>query len=193
MNEKKILLAKKRKNSLNDKEHKLFKRVDCHPSNLFDNGEINVDALNLKKKETSELVVSKSAKKKKNENNFSHAKKIRQFKEFIYSKKNLIDEMMEIQKKKIEKEIKEKNKEENKEENIDKDKKGSKNIGNIDISLFFKLESINYYMYNKIVKDQNKQNTKDPEIKIVGLDEYLTENMKNKYLYKFINILKLKT
>ena len=106
-------------------------------------------------------------------------KKIRQFREFIDTKKNLIDEMMEVEKKKIEeKEIKEKNKEENREENTDKDKKGSKNIGNIDMSLFFKLASINYDMYNKIVKDQNKQNTKDPEIKILGLDEYLTENMK---------------
>ena len=179
MDEKMSLLAKKRKNALNDKEHKLFKRVDCHPSNLFDSGEINVDALNLKKKETSELVVSKTTKKKKHENNFSYAKKIRQFREFIDTKKNLIDEMMEIEKKKIEeKEMKEKNKEENKEENTDKDKKGSKNIGNIDMSLFFKLASINYDMYNKIVKDQNKQNTKDPEIKILGLDEYLTENMK---------------
>ena len=179
MDEKMSLLAKKRKNALNDKEHKLFKRVDCHPSNLFDSGEINVDALNLKKKETSELVVSKTTKKKKHENNFSYAKKIRQFREFIDTKKNLIDEMMEVEKKKIEeKEIKEKNKEENREENTDKDKKGSKNIGNIDMSLFFKLASINYDMYNKIVKDQNKQNTKDPEIKILGLDEYLTENMK---------------
>jgi len=87
MDEKMSLLAKKRKNALNDKEHKLFKRVDCHPSNLFDSGEINVDALNLKKKETSELVVSKTTKKKKHENNFSYAKKIRQFREFIDTKK----------------------------------------------------------------------------------------------------------
>ena len=49
---------------------------------------------------------------------------------------------------------------------------------NIDMSLFFKLASINYDMYNKFVKEQNKQNTKDPEIKILGFDEYLNENQK---------------
>ena len=174
------LLAKKRKNALNDKEHKLFKRVDCHPTNLFDSGEINVDSLKLKKKETSELIVDNPPKKKKNENTFSYAKKIRQFREYISTKKELIDEMMENEKKKIdEKEMKEKNKEENKEENIEKDKLiNNKIIENIDMSMFFKLASINYDMYNKIIKDQNKQNTKDPEIKILGLDEYLTENVK---------------
>ena len=179
MDEKMSLLAKKRKNALNDKEHKLFKRVDCHPSNLFDSKEINDDSLKLKKKETSELVVNNTPKKKKNENNFSYAKRIRQFREFIATKKHLIDEMMENEKKKTEeKEKKEKSKEEDKEENIDKNKISNKNKENIDMSMFFKLASINYDMYSKIVKDQNKQNTKDPEIKILGLDEYLTENMK---------------
>ena len=33
--------------------------------------------------------------------------------------------------------------------------------------MFFKLASINYDIYNKMIKDQNKQNTKDPEIKIL--------------------------
>ena len=169
IDEKMSLLSKKRKNALNDKEHKLFKRVDCHPSNLFDSGEINVDSLNLKKRETSELVVNNS-KKKKNQNNFSYAKKIRQFREFISSKKELIDEMMAIEKK-----FDEKEEEEKKKKNDGDDKK---NYNNIDMSLFFKLASINYDMYNKFVKEQNKQNTKDPEIKILGFDEYLNENQK---------------
>ena len=42
--------------------------------------------------------------------------------------------------------------------------------------MFFKLASINYDIYNKMVKDQNKQNTKDPEIKILKFDEYLSEH-----------------
>ena len=29
-----------------------------------------------------------------------------------------------------------------------------------------------------MIKDQNKQNTKDPEIKILGFDEYLNEYIK---------------
>ena len=169
IDEKMSLLAKKRKNALNDKEHKLFKRVDCHPSNLFDSGEINVDSLNLKKRETSDLIVDNSKKKKK-QNNFSYAKKIRQFREFISSKKELIDEMMAIEKK-----FDEKEEEEKKKKNDGDDKKNYKNI---DMSLFFKLASINYDMYNKFVKEQNKQNTKDPEIKILGFDEYLNENQK---------------
>ena len=177
LDEKMSLLAKKRKNALNDKEHKLFKRVDCHPSNLFDSGEINVDSLNLKKRETSDLIVDNSKKKKK-QNNFSYAKKIRQFREFISSKKDLIDEMMEKENKMNEKKIKEKEEEVNKKENNGENLKNNENNKNIDMSLFFKLASINYDMYNKFVKEQNKQNTKDPEIKILGFDEYLNENQK---------------
>ena len=58
------------------------------------------------------------------------------------------------------------------------DKSNKQSIGNIDMSLFFKLASINYDMYNKMIKDQNKQNTKDPEIKLIGFEEYLNEHAK---------------
>lgn len=165
IDEKLSLLAKKRKNSWNDKEHRIFKRVDCHPTNLCESGEINIDALDLKKKETSDFIENKKINKKKK--NFSYAKKIRQFKDFISSKQYLIDEMMENEKKKTKQEVKEESKDEKK-----------TNHGNIDMSSFFKLASINYDMYNKMVKDQNKQNTKDPEIKLLKFDEYLNENAK---------------
>ena len=164
------MLSKKRKNALNDKEHKLFQRVDCHPTNLFESADNDKDALNLIKKETSDFIENKKTNKKKS--NFSYAKRIRQFKDFIESKKSLIDDMMENEKKKNEELIiKEDNNEENKEE-----KKVVKGI--IDMSQFFNLASINYDMYNKMIKDQNKQNTKDPEIKILRFDEYLNENKK---------------
>lgn len=172
MDERMSLLAKKRKNEINDKEHKLFKRVDCHPSNLFDNGVSQNDSLKLIKKETSEVIENKNRKKKKHEKNFSYAKKIRQFKEFISSKQNLIDEMMENEKKKNEVKESNDNKNEIKEENNNDDQNNS----NIDKSMFFKLASINYDIYNKMIKDQNKQNTKDPEIKILKFDEYLSEH-----------------
>ena len=171
MDERNSLLAKKRRNPAKDKENNLFRRVDCHPSNLFDSGKNLGDNLDLKKRETSDFVENKKPKKK-NENNFSYAKKIRQFKEFISSKKDLIDEMMQIEKKR--------NNEE-KMENTEKkeiNKVNKHNIRNIDMSLFFKLASINYDMYNKMIKDQNKQNTKDPEIKIIGFEEYLNEHAK---------------
>ena len=59
-----------------------------------------------------------------------------------------------------------------------KQQKQKQNLANIDMSLFFKLANINYDSYNKMIKDQNKQNTKDPEIKILGFDEYLNEYIK---------------
>ena len=168
MDERMSLLAKKRRNPAKEKENNLFRRVDCHPSNLFDSGKNIGDNLELKKRETSEFVENKNPKKKKNENNFSYAKKIRQFKDFISSKKDLIDEMMQNEKKRNN-DAKEKK---------ETDKNNKQSIGNIDMSLFFKLASINYDMYNKMIKDQNKQNTKDPEIKLIGFEEYLNEHAK---------------
>ena len=178
IDERMSLLAKKRRNSAAEKENSLFRRVDCHPSNLIEGNKNNSDGLELEKKYTSEFIENKN--KKKEENNFSYAKKIRKFKEFISSKKNLIDEMMENERKKKEnKEQKEKN-EIKLDEKDDTNKIDNKqqNIANIDMSLFFKLASINYDSYNKMIKDQNKQNTKDPEIKILGFDEYLSEYLK---------------
>ena len=130
------------------------------------------ESLEPTKKETSELIENKNRKKKKHEKNFSYAKKIRQFKEFISSKQNLIDEMMENEKKKNE--VKESN--ENKNEIKEENNNDNQNNSNIDKSMFFKLASINYDIYNKMIKDQNKQNTKDPEIKILKFDEYLSEH-----------------
>ena len=49
---------------------------------------------------------------------------------------------------------------------------------NVDMSLFFKLSSINYEMFSKMIKEQNKKNTIDPQVKIIGLSEYLLENNK---------------
>ena len=177
MDEKMSLLAKKRKNALNSKTQKIFKRVDCHPTNLFDSGKINTEGLDLLKKETSDFIENKE--KKKEENNFSYGKKIRQFKEFISSKKELIDEMMEFENKK-KKEIEENNKLGNEMEIKEKEeeKKDRNNINNIDISLFFKLASINYDAYNKMIKDENKKNTKEPTVKIIEFNDYLNENIK---------------
>ena len=182
LDEKMSLLAKKRRNAANEKENSLFRRVDCHPSNLIEGSKNSSDELELKKKYTSEFIENKN--KKKEENNFSYAKKIRKFKEFISSKKNLIDEMMENEHKKINNNNKEQNeinldeKQDINKKDIKDDKQQKQNLANIDMSLFFKLASINYDSYNKMIKDQNKQNTKDPEIKILGFDEYLNEYIK---------------
>ena len=188
LDERMSLLAKKRRNAANEKENSLFRRVDCHPSNLIEGNKSSSDGLELVKKYTSEYIENKN--KKKEENNFSYAKKIRKFKEFIESKKNLIEEMMENENKKLNNNN---NKEQNdkNEINLDekedinkkdikdnKQQKQKQNLANIDMSLFFKLANINYDSYNKMIKDQNKQNTKDPEIKILGFDEYLNEYIK---------------
>ena len=187
LDERMSLLAKKRRNAANEKENSLFRRVDCHPSNLIEGNKSSSDGLELVKKYTSEYIENKN--KKKEENNFSYAKKIRKFKEYIESKKNLIEEMMENENKKLNNNNKEQN--DKNEINLDekedinkkdikdnKQQKQKQNLANIDMSLFFKLANINYDSYNKMIKDQNKQNTKDPEIKILGFDEYLKEYVK---------------
>ena len=46
---------------------------------------------------------------------------------------------------------------------------------NIDMSLFSKLASINFEIFNKMIKEQNKKNTIDPQVKIMGLNAYLQE------------------
>ena len=152
LDERNTLLKKKRRNEKKDtSEHKIFKRVDCHPSTLFD--DIPIEKKEKKEKEIKEKKEEeKERKKKKNNNNFCYAQKIKQFKDYISEKKNLIDEMMEFEKTK-------------------KKEEGN----NIDMSLFFKLASINYDNYNKMIKDENKKNTLDPQVKIIGLSEYLKE------------------
>jgi len=152
LDERNTLLKKKRRLDKKDSsEHKIFKRVDCHPSTLFD--DISVEKKEKKEKEIKEKKdEEKERKKKKNNNNFCYAQKIKQFKDYISEKKNLIDEMMEYEKSK-------------------KKEEGN----NIDMSLFFKLASINYDNYNKMIKDENKKNTLDPQVKIIGLSEYLKE------------------
>ena len=177
MDEKLSLLSKKRKKDSNDKEHKIFKRVDCHPSTLFDSKVPTTEKKN-EEKETEKENNNKEKnqqeeKKKKNSNNFCYAQKIKKLKEYIDEKKSLIDEMMEFEKsKKAKEEIESKEKEGNK-NNKDKIE------NNIDMSAFFKLSSINYEMFSKMVKEQNKKNTIDPQVKIIGLIDYLKENNKD--------------
>ena len=62
LDEKMSLLSKKRKKDRNDKEHKVFKRVDCHPSTLFDSREINY--VDNKKEEEKEIKRENSMKEK---------------------------------------------------------------------------------------------------------------------------------
>lgn len=164
MDEKLSMLSKKRKKERNDKEHKIFKRVDCHPTTLFDSREILYEEKPSEQKETKKEnnEKEKEAKKKKNNNRFCYAQKIKQLKDFISDKKDLMDEMTQYEeKKKIEGD-----KDLNENENNKKD---------IDMSLFFKLGSINYDVFNKMIKEQNKKNTIDPQVKIIGLNEYLKE------------------
>ena len=165
LDEKLSLLSKKRKKERNDKEHKVFKRVDCHPSTLFDSREIITEDIKKEEKEVKkENIKKEKEKKKKNNNSFCYAQKIKQLKDFITEKKDLMDEMMEYENKK-------KN---NENENKLKEKQ-NKNDKDIDMSLFFKLGSINYDIFNKMIKEQNKKNTIDPQVKIIGLNEYLKE------------------
>ena len=177
MDEKLSLLSKKRKKDSNDKEHKIFKRVDCHPSTLFDSKVPTTEKKN-EEKETEKENNNKEKnqqeeKRKKNSNNFCYAQKIKKLKEYIDEKKSLIDEMMEYEKsKKAKEEIELKEKEGNK-NNKDKIE------NNIDMSAFFKLSSINYEMFSKMIKEQNKKNTIDPQVKIIGLIDYLKENNKD--------------
>ena len=177
MDEKLSLLSKKRKKDSNDKEHKIFKRVDCHPSTLFDSKVPTTEKKN-EEKETEKENNNKEKnqqeeKRKKNSNNFCYAQKIKKLKEYIDEKKSLIDEMMEYEKsKKAKEEIELKEKEGNK-NNKDKIE------NNIDMSAFFQLSSINYEMFSKMIKEQNKKNTIDPQVKIIGLIDYLKENNKD--------------
>ncbi len=167
IDEKISLLSKKRKKEKNDSQHKIFKRVDCHPTTLFDS-----QNQNEKKEEKKEITREKTIEekdKKKNKNNFCYSQKIKKFKDFISEKKELIDEMMNHEKvKKSDEEI-ELKEESEKQKNGDKEK--NNNI--IDMSLFFKLASINYDVYNKMIMNENKKNKTAPQVKIIGLDEYL--------------------
>ena len=176
LDEKKSLLMKKRKNEQKDtSEHKIFKRVDCHPSTLFDTKNFEKDKKDLDKEIKEKTENKKEKIKKKNNTNFCYAQKIKQFKEHITEKKILIDEMMKYEKlKKNEKDIGLEEKEKENNEKIKEEKKDK----SIDMSLFFKLASINYEVYNKMIKDENKKNTLDPQVKIIGLSEYLKENNK---------------
>ena len=135
LDERISLLSKKRRKDKNDSEHKIFKRVDCHPTTLFDSRDIS----NNKKEETKDLTKEKSLeekeKKKKKNNNFCYAQKIKKFKDFISEKGNLIEEMVKYE----------------------KEKKNNESNNDIDMSLFFKLASINYDVYNKMIMNENKK------------------------------------
>jgi hypothetical protein len=171
MDEKMSLLSRKRRKDRNDSIHKIFKRVDCHPTPLFDNQEINKEKKNEEKEIQKDKNEEEKEKKiKKKNNNISYAQKIKQLKEYIEDKKSLIDEMMEYEeskKKKEEMELKEK-----------ESNPSGKKENNIDLTQFFNLININYDVFNKMIKEQNKKNSIDPLVKIVGLNEYLNENEK---------------
>ena len=169
MDEKMSLLTKKRKKDRNDSEHKIFKRVDCHPTTLFDKKNKNNEEKKEEKEKRKESTnKEKENKKKKNNNNFCYAQKIKQLKDYMNEKQSLIDEMMG--KEKTGKDQDDKETKENK--NIDDN---NKNNNNIDMSLFSKLASINYEIFNKMIKEQNKKNTLDPQVRIIGLNGYLQE------------------
>ena len=169
IDEKVSLLSKKRKKDKNDSQDKIFKRVDCHPTTLFDSQDVPNEKKEERKDITKEKNIEEKDKKKKKNNTFCYAQKIKKFKDFIGEKKELIDEMMNHEKiKKSDEEI-ELKEEKEKEKNTDKDK----NNNFIDMSLFFKLASINYDVYNKMIMNENKKNTIAPQVKIIGLDEYL--------------------
>lgn len=154
LDEKISLLSKKRRKDKIDSEHKIFKRVDCHPTTLFDSRDIS----NRKKEESKDLTKEKSLeekeKKKKKNNNFCYAQKIKKFKDFISKKGNLIEEMVKYE----------------------KEKKNNESNNDIDMSLFFKLASIDYDIYNKMIINENKKKTIAPQVKIIGLNEYLKES-----------------
>ena len=186
MDEKLSMLQKKRKKDKNDREHQLFKRVDCHPTTLFDST-INAKEKNeeekQKQKETEKKIEKeKEQKKKKNNNNFKYVQKIKQLKDYMEEHKNYIEEMMGKEKEKKKENENKKNeksnevkKNEGEIESKEKNDKLNDKKDDIDMSMFWKLASINFENFNKIIKEQNKKNTIDPQVKIIGLNAYLDE------------------
>ena len=171
LDEKMSLLSKKRKKDRNDSEHKIFKRVDCHPTTLFDKKTRNSEEKKEDKEKIKESInKEKENKKKKNNHNFCYAQKIKQLKDYMAEKQSLIDEMVGK-----EKANKGQDQKEIKDNNINNANDKNENNNNIDMSLFSKLASINYEIFNKMIKEQNKKNTLDPQVKIVGLNGYLQE------------------
>ena len=175
---KNSLLQKKRRKE----ENSVFKRVDCHPSALFDSQLSKEESKEkeLKKQKNEEVIKEKQNKKvdkKKNQGNYyiDLAKKIKNFKGFINDKKDMIDEMMSYEKSRAE------NKEE---ENKEKDKGSNENKeenanNKIDMSFFFQLASINYDEYYKRINAENKKNTLDPKVQIITLENLINKNKDN--------------
>ena len=58
----------------------------------------------------------------------------------------------------------------------EKEKKNNESNNDIDMSLFFKLANIDYDIYNKMIMNENKKKTIAPQVKIIGLNEYLKES-----------------
>ena len=202
MDEKMSLLSRKRKKEKNEREHKIFKRVDCHPTTLFDSG-TNTQQKKKEEKESIKENIDKEKEKEKrrkknNSNGFCYEQKIKQLKDYMEEKKSFIDEMMAKQNHGEKNQNIDNQKENNK--NINDKKENNKNINdkkennqnkndkkennqnandikekNIDMSLFSKLASINFEIFNKMIKEQNKKNTIDPQVKIMGLNAYLQE------------------
>lgn len=164
------LLQKKRINEIDNFEHIVFKRVDCHPSNLFETSsnekekenedkQKKIKEENERKNNNENNVKPKLVVKKKQEKNTNYilTQKLKKFKTFIEDKKDIIDEMMEYEKLKNDNE---------------KEKKDSNNINDkIDMSFFFNLANINYKTFYKNINDENKKNTLDPKVKIIKLED----------------------
>ena len=188
LDEKRSMLLKKRRKDRNESEHNIFKRVDCHPTTLFDSHKNNEEKKEEKKK-NEKLEKEKELKKKKSNNNFCYAHKIKQLKDYMEENKSFIEEMMAKEKEKknlniasIEPKKNEKGNEIKKNEaeieSKEKNDKSNEKKEDIDMSLFWKLASINFENFNKIIKEQNKKNTLDPQVKIIGLNSYLNEYSK---------------
>ena len=94
LDEKMSLLSKKRRKDRNDSEHKIFKRVDCHPTTLFDKKNKNNEEKKEEKEKIKESINKEKENKKKKNNNFCYAQKIKQLKDYMAEKQSLIDEMM---------------------------------------------------------------------------------------------------
>ena len=182
------MLSKKRKKERNDSEHNIFKRIDCHPTTLFDSNKNNEDKKEEEKK-NEKVEKEKEQKKKKSNNNFCYTHKIKQLKDYMEENKCFIEEMMAKEKEKknlniasIEPKKNEKGNEIKKNEaeieSKEKNDKSNEKKDDIDMSLFWKLASINFENFNKIIKEQNKKNTLDPQVKIIGLNSYLNEYSK---------------
>ncbi len=144
-----------------------YTRKNCNPKNLFDIGYIKSVAEKDEKEEKEKTdeanrIIEEEEKKLKNifirekeHNTISHGVKI--YKQMKNIQKQIIEKGDELDK--MIKEEEEVNKSDNTKNNP------------IDMSLFFKLASINYDTFYKNISLQNEKYKKDPKIKIITLED----------------------